>query len=174
MLNEKLAQITNEDFDFLVKNGKRSSVLVNFDFESLIYTEFGLLKFDLPNLFASGNFENLLLMLLKDRDVDCFLEDIQNYPVSKVIEFILWVRDELSDIGDLEKKYLSSDPSPKMIQAGISNLDQFGAMNIVDSLAGGDILKHELIKKLKYNVIFDKQYREVITNEIQNKLAKLK
>jgi hypothetical protein len=174
MLNSQLAQITNEDFDFLSKNGKRTSVFMRYDFESLIYSEWGLLKFDLPDLFASGNFEQLLFLLLKDRNVNVFLNDIQKQPINKAIEFILWIKDELETIKDLEKTYLSSDPSAKMFQAGINKLDQFGIMNTIDNLSGGDILKYEFIKKQKYNVIFDKQYREVITNEIQAKLAKIK
>jgi hypothetical protein len=174
MLNSQLSKITNEDFDFLSKNGKRTSIFLNHDFESLIYSEWGLLKFDLPDLFSSGNFEQLLFLLLKDRGINVFLNDIQKQPINKSIEFILWIKDELETIKELEKTYLSSDPSAKMVQAGINKLDQFGIMNTVDNLAGGDILKYELIKKQKYNVIFDKQYREVITNEIQTKLAKLK
>jgi hypothetical protein len=174
MLNSQLAQITNDDFDFLSKNGKRTSVFMQHDFESLIFSEWGLLKFDLPDLFSSGNFEELLFLLLKDRNKDFFKNSIENYDLSKAIEFILWIKDELETIKELEKTYLSSDPSAKMFQAGINKLDQFGIMNTVDNLAGGDILKYELIKKQKYNVIFDKQYREVITNEIQTKLAKLK
>ena len=174
MLNSQLAKITNDDFDFLSKNGKRSSVFMDYDFESLIYSEWGLLKFDLPDLFASGNFEQLLYLLLKDRGINFFLNDIQKQPINKIIEFILWIKDELETIKELEKTYLSSEPSAKMFQSGINKLDQFGIMNTVDNLARGDILKYELIKKQKYNVIFDKQYREVITNEIQNKLVKLK
>jgi hypothetical protein len=174
MLNSQLAQISNEDFDFLSKNGKRTSVFMNYDFESLILSEWGLLKFDLPDLFASGNFEELLFLLLKDRSVNVFILDIQNEPINKAIEFILWIKDELETIKELETTYLSSQPSAKMFQAGINKLDQFGIMNTVDNLAGGDILKYELIKKQKYNVIFDKQYREVLMNDIQNKLAKIK
>jgi hypothetical protein len=174
MLNSQLAKITNEDFEFLSKNGKRTSIFMRHDFESLIYSEWGLLKFDLPDLFASGNFEELLYLLLKDRGVDFFKKSITNYELSKAVEFILWIKDELETIKELETTYLSSQPSAKMFQAGINKLDQFGIMNTVDNLAGGDILKYNLIKKQKYNVIFDKQYREVITNEIQTKLAKIK
>jgi len=174
MLNSLLSQISNEDFNFLIKNGKRSSFLLNFDFESLIFTEWGLIKFDLPDLFATGKFEELFFLLLKDRGVNVFICNIQKEPIAKVLNFILWIRDELETISELEKTYLSSNPSAKMFQAGINKLDQFGAMNTVDSLAGGDVLKYELVKKLKYNVVFDKQYREVISGEIQSKLAKLK
>lgn len=174
MLNNLLSKISNEDFDFLSKNGKRTSVFIMHNFETLILSEWGLLKYDLPDLFATGNFEYLLFLLLKDRGVNVFINDIQKEPVNKVIEFILWIKDELEAIKELETTYLSSQPSAKMFQAGINKLDQFGIMNTVDNLAGGDILKYELIKKQKYNVIFDKQYHSVTSNDIQNKLAKLK
>jgi len=174
MLNEKLSQISQDDFNFLIKNGKRSSILLNFDFESLIYLKWGLLKETLPDLFAKNNFEQLLFLMLKDRGLHPFLIDIQMIHVEKAMSFILWIIDELKTIRELETTYLRSDPDVKLLQAGINKLDKFGLLNTLDNLAKGDVLKYDSIRELRYNVVFDKQYLEVTKSEIEKKLAKTK
>jgi hypothetical protein len=174
MLNDKLNSISQDDFNFLIKNGKRSDKICNFDFESLIHCSWGLLKEQLPDLFSKGCFDILFYLLLKDRGVNLFLNDVNNISVNDALKFILWIRDELETIKQLEQNYLVSSPNAKMVQAGIHKLDQFGLMNTLDNLAGGDILKYDEVRKLKYSVVFDKQFREIKIGEIQTKLGTLK
>ena len=174
MLNQQLSNIQQEDFNFLVKNGKRSSKLLNFDFESLIYLKWGLLKEVLPDLFSKNDFEQLFFLMLKDRGLHPFYIDVQNIDVNKAMSFILWMLDEMKTIRDLESMYLRSDPDVKLLQAGINKLDQFGLMNTLDNLAKGDILKYDSIRQLPYNVVFDKQYMEVVKSDIEKKLSKIK
>lgn len=173
-INERLSRISKDEFDFLVKNGKRSSKLFNFEFESLIYSGWGFIKEQLPQLFEKGEFDKLLFEMLKDRGVNVFMIDVQKISTNEALKFILWIRDELEAIANLEKTYLVSSPSAKMFQAGINRLDQFGLMNTIDNLANGDILKYDEVRKLRYNVVFDKQYRDIILKEIQEKLSKIK
>lgn len=174
MLNQKLSSISQEDFNFLIKNGKRSSKLINFDFESLIYLKWGLLKEALPDLFARNDFEQLFFLMLKDRGQHPFLIDCQKIEANEAISFILWIIDELKTIRELESNYLSADPDIKFLQAGGNNLNKFGLMNTLDNLAKGDVLKYDLIRELPYNVVFDKQYLEVTKSEIEKKLSKIK
>lgn len=174
MLNQKLSKISQDDFNFLIKNGKRSSYLCNFGFESLIYTKFGLLKETLPDLFARNDFEQLFYLMLQDRKQYVFRNDVQKIEVSDAMSFILWLIDEMKTIRELESNYLSADPDIKFLQAGGNNLNKFGLMNTLDNLAKGDVLKYDLIRELPYNVVFDKQYLEVTKSEIEKKLAKIK
>lgn len=174
MLNNKLLQISQDDFNFLVKNGKRSSILLNFDFESLIYLKWGFLKETLPELFAKSDFEQLFFLMLKDRGVNLFLNDIQKTEVSKAMSFILWIIDELKAIKELESTYLRSGPDAKLVQAGIGGLDKFGVLNTLDNLTKGCVWDYDKIRSLPYNVVFDKQYMEVTKSEIEKKLAKIK
>lgn len=174
MLNKKLSSISQEDFSFLIKNGKRSQILCNFDFESLIYTKFGFLKETLPDLFAKNDFEQLFYLMLQDRKQFVFLADVQKIEVNHAMSFILWLIDEMKTIRELESTYLRSDPDVKLLQAGINKLDQFGLMNTLDSLSKGDVLKYDEVRKLPYNIVFDKQYLEVTKNDIEKKLSKIK
>ena len=54
--NLALSKLSEEQFLFLMKNGKRSSILNNFDFESLTEFSFKFVKKRIPELFKSGNF----------------------------------------------------------------------------------------------------------------------
>lgn len=173
-LNQKLSLITQEDFNFLVKNGKRSSKLLTFDFESLILCKWGFLKEILPDLYARNEFEQLFFLMFKDRGINLFLSDTINIEVREAMSFILWIRDELKTIRELESTYLVSEPDIKLLQAGINELDQFGIKNTLDNLAGGDILKYDLIRQLPYHEVFDKQYMETIKKKVEKKLAKQK
>lgn len=174
MLNYKLSLISEEDFSFLIKNGKRSSKLLGFDFESLIYLKWTTLKEVIPDLFAKNDFETLFFLMLKDRGQNWFLIDIQRIEVNKAMSFILWIIDEIKSIKELESTYLKADPDIKLLQAGINNLDKFGIKNTLDNLAKGDILKYDEIRGLEYSVVFDKQFLEVTKNEIEKKLSKIK
>lgn len=174
MLNKKLSQISQEDFDFLIKNGKRSSKLLNFDFESLIYLKWGLLKETLPDLFVKNDFETLFFLMLKDRGQNWFLIDIQRIEVNKAMSFILWIIDEIKSIKELESTYLKADPDIKLLQAGINNLDKFGIKNTLDNLAKGVVWDYDKVRNTMYVEIFDKQYMEVTKSEIEKKLAKIK
>lgn len=174
MLNSKLSQISQEDFNFLIKNGKRSSKLFNFDFESLIYLKWGLLKETLPELFVKNDFETLFFLMLKDRGQNWFLIDIQRIEVNKAMSFILWIIDEIKSIKELESTYLKADPDIKLLQAGINNLDKFGIKNTLDNLAKGIVWDYEKVRNTMYVEIFDKQYMEVTKSEIEKKLAKIK
>lgn len=174
MLNNKLSQISQEDFDFLIKNGKRSSKLFNFDFESLIYLKWGLLKETLPELFVKNDFETLFFLMLKDRGQNWFLIDIQRIEVNKAMSFILWIIDEIKSIKELESTYLKADPDIKLLQAGINNLDKFGIKNTLDNLAKGIVWDYDKVRNTMYVEIFDKQYMEVTKSEIEKKLAKIK
>lgn len=174
MLNNKLSLVSQEDFNFLIKNGARSSKIINFDFESVIYFKWSFLKETLPELFASNDFEKLFLLALKDRGVNLFLNDIQKIDIVEAMSFILWIVDELKSIRELESNYLSSDPDVKLIQAGIHKLNQFGINNTLDNLAKGDVLKYNEIRNLPYNVVFDKQFLEITKADIEKKLSKIK
>lgn len=173
-LNSKLSRINQNDFDFLIKNGKRSSKLFNFDFESLIYLKWGLLKETLPELFVKNDFETLFFLMLKDRGQNWFLIDIQRIEVSKAMSFILWIIDEIKSIKELESTYLKADPDIKLLQAGINNLDKFGIKNTLDNLAKGIVWDYDKVRNTMYVEIFDKQYMEVTKSEIEKKLAKIK
>lgn len=172
--NKALLSIPEDKWSFILKNGKRQSKLDGFEFESLIYCTYGFIKNELPELIKIGDFEMLILKVFKDRSINLFPPDIDKMGYHDMLHFILWISDEIKLISRMEQEYLSGDSDIDLIAAGIHELNQFGEMNIIDSLAGGDMTKYKQIEAMPYNMIFDKQYKMIIEGIIQKRLAKIK
>ena len=170
--NLAVSKLSEEQFMFLMKNGKRTSVLNNFDFESLTEFSFKFVKKRIVELFKSGNFERVIVEAFNDRGIVFFDCDVNFINNNDLLYFIFWIKDELELWAKNEQQYLSGEPNFELLAAGINELDQFGLLNIIDSLAGGDITKHESIWNMKYGHIFDKQWKSIIEAKVQKKLAK--
>ena len=168
--NYFLSQIPDVQFRVMLKNGKRSSVLFGFDFESLIHNSFKFVKLTLPDIIKSANFERLILELANDRGLNLFHYDVDKVNPNEAFYFINWVRDEIEQINKMESVYLASDPDMELMAAGVSELNQFGAQNIIDGLTKGDDTKAEYYWNKPYSYIFDRQYKMTIENRIQKKL----
>lgn len=173
-LNRKLTEISEDVLAFLLKNGKRSSVLFGFDFEDALYFSWGLLKEKIPELLSAGDLESLYFLMLKERGINVFKIDVERIELKEAVAFYLWILDELKTISELEKNYLQNEADFNLVKAGISKLEQFGHLTTIDSLANGDLTKYEAIKKMPYNLIFDKQFLEKTKSEIEKKLIEIK
>lgn len=174
MWNSQFLSLTQEEFNFLLKNGKRSSKLLNFDFESLIYSNWATVKETLPDLFAKNEYDKLILLLFKERGINHFICDIHNISIADGMSFILWIIDEVKAIQDLEIDNLRSNPSIKQLQAGINELDKFGIDNTRDNLTDGKLWHYDKINNMPYYKVFDKQLMEITKNKINEKMAKIK
>jgi len=80
---------------------------------------------------------------------------------------------QLSEILKSESIHLKSTPNSEQRRAGIDMFDEFGVMNTIDSLAGGDILKYEQILKIDYNTVFIKQKMLKFANQFQENYTKI-
>ncbi len=86
----------------------------------------------------------------------------------------------MEDVCRTESSELKLEPTQEQLKAGIKQLDKYGMMNLIDSLAGGDLLKYESVLMMEYGVAFTKlrmnkdaklfrrRYSEVIKNEQKN------
>jgi hypothetical protein len=83
------------------------------------------------------------------------------------------VINEIENINQIEQNNLNSEPDNDMINSGINQLDVFGYLNVVDTLAGGDILKWESILALPYENVLDKMIKNTIESKIQKNYQKL-
>lgn len=160
--------VGDELYQFVKKYGKRTNTLFDVELEPLIYFPYGFVKIDLPSLLNENNIDEII-------NIIC---DIKNISVKEIadkekISLTLWLIDELEAIGSLEQNYLSSQPEPELIAAGIDKLNVFGELNVIDSLAGGDILKHEGIKALPYYSVFDKLRKDSVKREINKNYNKI-
>ena len=172
-LTEAISKLTHEEFAFIIKNGKRSSELIGYDLETITKSSYKFVNEIAPDLIKNAKFDELLYKSLRDRGYNVFFYEIENANKNKLLESFCWIYDELKEINLLEEAYLNTPPDPKLMMAGIDRMNVFGITNIVDSLAGGDILKWEQIKELPYHMVFDKQYKTAIENDIQKRLVEI-
>lgn len=155
-------------YQFVKKYGKRTNTLFDVELEPLIYFPYGFVKIDLPSLLNENNIDEIIKLICDIKDI-C----VKKITDKEKISLTLWLIDELEAIGSLEQNYLSSQPEPELIASGIDELNVFGELNIIDSLAGGDILKWEQVKQLPYHSIFDKLRKDNIERKINKNYNKI-
>lgn len=172
-LNQRIQSLKQDEFDFIIKNGVREDSILGYKASQLIYLPFSFVKSALPSLADKNDFTGLILKYLNLCGHNVFEYEIEKAHIKEAFKFICWIFDEYNAINRLEKEYLTGDPDFVLLAAGVNRLNQFGDFNIIDCLAGGDILKHDLIKAMPYNILFDKQLKNKIDGEIQKKYQEI-
>lgn len=162
-----------DQYDFIKKHAKKSGDIAGYHLEDLTDTPWIVLKEQVPELLKDGRYEEAILLLLEGNFKDVKRRKVLKSQNSQKLTFIMWVFDQYHEINEMEGKYLYSTPDPKMMQAGIHELDPLGDVNLIDSLSDGDILKWDSIKKMRYSVIFDKRLKNTIEARINKRLIDL-
>jgi hypothetical protein len=148
----------------------RKSRIFGLDFKSLIFSSYWLVKNDLPELLSANEFSEAIEAVCADKGYNLKASDLD---IVEAMPFILFLIDELGLIAEVEQKYLSTPPDNDLLNAGVKDLDEIGALNVVDSLANGNILEWDRIKKLSYNTVFDKLRKNTVEGKIQKKYNKI-
>jgi len=169
-LETQLATLSQTELQVLVKTAKRSNTLFGKSIKELIYYPYKIVKIQLPKLLQNNELTQIVALFFKGVTT----EKIDRAKLSELSSFIVWVIDQLEAIYRLENQYLSSSPDRDLVKAGVSELDQFGELNVIDNLAGGDILKWKKVKKLPYYMVFDKLHKNAVETKIQRNYNKIK
>lgn len=72
--------------------------------------------------------------------------------------------EQLKVVLESERNVLHKEPTREQKLAGIDMFSDFGVMNTVKALAGGDVLKYEAVTKLEYNIVFT----HMVMNKVQS------
>lgn len=171
MVNEALNQLKAVDFEILMKYSKRSNKVFSVELPMLIYFSYRFVKIDLPELLGSGNIEEILNLICKEKNIE--YNQQSNITASELISFVLWLKDEVEIVQRLEQEHLSSQPDNDLIAAGIHELNELGEINVIDQLAGGDILKWELVEQLPYYKVFDKLKKNTVEAKVNKEYQKI-
>ena len=159
-----------EDYSFLDKFAIREGKLLGIHFEDLTEIPFGLLKEEIPELFKVQKYEESIHKLLRTKKKAVPFWRVKKADNQKKFLFLLWVKDQMVKISEMEQTYLHNPPDPKLLAAGLRNLDPLGTINTVDLLAGGDILKWEAIRQLPYSEVFNKLLKNAIEYRINKEM----
>jgi len=166
----KLSTLTPEEIKLVFDNSKEKSSIFEVSFKSLIYYEWWYVKTTIPNLIKEGQLTQLVSTLLKKEGSEL---DALGAEVHDIIGVIVWVLAELTRIQELEATYLTPEPNADLQNAGVEELQQFGEVNALDSLAGGDITKWEDIKKIPYHDVFDKMRKSLIESKVEKRYKEI-
>lgn len=87
-------------------------------------------------------------------------EEIEPVGIKDFYPALNFVVEQHKKLIERENRILHHEPEVEELEAGIESLQKFGRMATVDTLAGGDLLKHNLIIEMPYSRVFTKLYME--------------
>lgn len=162
----ELSKLTKEEIKLVFDNSKEKNTIFGVTFKSLIYYEWWYVKTEVPNMLNKGQLTLLVNTLLEKEQAPFKAEEAE---VKDIMGVAVWAMAEIKRIYELESTYLVGTPNTDLQNAGIKDLEAFGEINTLDALAGGDITKWPLIKKVPYHDAFDKLRKNLIESEIQKR-----
>lgn len=144
------------------KAGKRSATLHSVEVEDVRFLKFKTIvaiKDAMARADARTEFDVLTAVFQN------FGKEYKPLPNTEkqTVEFIFFIIDGVKGIANME----ASSFEPESADVDTSGLDRFKEINIVDSLAGGDILKWEQIQELPYFDVFIKMLMIQEKNKIE-------
>lgn len=164
--------MTNEKaIEYILKYGKPTDSLNGYQSKSLLYLPYGLVRITLPALQKENRHDAVIDTIMKNQHKGFKLDGAST---NDKMAFYLFVKKELETIQFLERTYMSGDPEPELVAAGVANLNEFGAFASVHALAKGDILKHEAIEALPYFQVYQTLKLNKINADIEKKYIHIK
>lgn len=106
----------------------------------------------------------------------CKTRDIMRMEVTQFYRCMRFITNEVNRVMRLEQhhwKVATTEYDGRLQEAGVKELEMFGDLPMIDSLAGGDILRYNDIEGVNYlDAHYVLWYRAIQTN-IQNRFQKL-
>lgn len=164
MTNFSLDGLTQDDFNRIMKFGKPSNKVGQYVSKPFIELPYGVVRKDLPTLQKKDLLQESILLILECQFPKV---DLTGVTANELMSFILWMKKQQEHIFHIEELYLSTDPEPEMMAAGVHRLNELGTLSTIHSLAGGDPLKHAGIEAMPYFKIYEILKLEKIQRDVQ-------
>lgn len=110
---------------------------------------------------------------IDDEDIERKLVELNNQPCVAVLIAGNELMKQYLGIIDYESKIPKPIRKSDETRAGIKDLDKYGVFGFIDGLAGGDILKHDLIYKLPYETVMLKSNLNTEVANYQHRLREI-
>ncbi|WP_228443219.1 hypothetical protein [Chryseobacterium nematophagum] len=162
--------LTQHQFQLLLKYGKASANIGGFKSKAFIELPYGMVKKDVPALLKDDKVVEAINLIM-----ECQYEkfELGNSSGNEVFGFLLWILSQYEFIKRIESRHLHSDPDPEILAAGISRLNEFGELSVIDNLANGNLLEYDRIEALPYFKVYQKLKLDKIIREINKKYQKI-
>ena len=169
-LEYEFNSLTENQLQMLLKYGKASDAIGGFKSKAFIELPYGIIKKDVPALLKDDKVVEAIQLIMECQH-DKF--DFGNSSGNDVFGFLLWILSQYEFIKQIESMNLNSDPEPEMLAAGISRLNEFGELSVIDNLANGNILEYDRIEALPYFKVYQKLKLDKVIREINKKYQKI-
>ena len=146
-------------------NGKESPNLTELPFKVIITIE---------NMFKNLHRDPLIQVDIVSVVFEIDTDIIKNIGIFDFYPAFNFIYTQYQKLVEREHKVLNYDVEGDEMEAGIDRFTKFGRLSTIDTLSGGDILKHEEIINLTYSRIFTKLYLESEKAKYQKELHKIK
>lgn len=144
------------------KAGKRSAKLMDLEIDDIRFLKFKTIV-EIKDAMEKANertdFEILNAVF---RDKGKVYEPKPGFE-KQTVEFLMFIHDGIQGIANMEQDSFV----PEASDVDTSGLDQFKELNIIDSIAGGDVLKWEAIQEQPYWNIFLKMLKNAEERKIE-------
>ncbi len=151
---------------------KRSNELNGYKSKEITELSFIDVSEVIPQLIRDLEFESVFLMCLNFGKRKMNLAQVESYDNYEKLYFLAWIIEELRNIAKMEKDYLFSTPSKKMLTSGADKLNVLGNFNIIDEIAKKYNYTHKEVEMLSYDTVFKIQWRDKIMNDVKLKMTK--
>jgi len=157
-------------YDYYLEYGKHKAV-DHFGIGAFVDASFGFVK-DLQYYFNSTQEGFTWDDFFKEMSIFTGrgVHDLQHMSIFTLMEVVKYITDQVSIINNMEANYLGYAPDANEVRAGIDKFSEYGGFVQFDSLAQGDLLRYDAIKKLPYSICFTKLKLEVDRSTYQKNL----
>lgn len=165
---------TIPNLELVQKYSERIDTLLGIKVTDFTYLPYRIVKQEIREMIYNSQLDEVILLVLKCYKKTVTLKQVKKIDNYEKLKFIFWLQDQVKTINEMERKHLVTPPDPKLVAAGIEELDVLGDDNLIDSLAGGDVAKWEEIRNIPYDIIFRKQLKTNIEARIAKRMEKKK
>lgn len=151
---------------------KKSNILNGYKSKEITELSFIDVTETIPNLIRDLDFENAFMLCLDFGKRKLNFAQVEMFDNYEKLYFLAWIIEELKNIAKMEKDYLFSSPSKKMLQSGADKLNVLGSFNVIDEIAKKYKYTHKEVERLSYDTVFKIQWRDKILNDIKLKMSK--
>ena len=162
--------VTQQQLDFIFKYGQGSNKLGKYESKNFTELPYGIVRMDILTLQKKELHLEAIMMIL-----ECQFEKVSLKGVTQndLFAFLVWMKKEQDKLFTRERNYLSSDPDPEAVAAGINRLDEFGALATIHTLAHNQVWRHKDIYNTPYFEIYQVLKLEKVQRDVQKAHQKI-
>lgn len=126
---------------------------------------------ELKEAYKEGDILNLVIKSLK-----CDYKDLPKKDYKDFIYYLAFIEDQVLNVLKMEQALNKPDEDDDglLSMCGIEKLEKYGALNVIDNLAKGNMLNWSKIEELPYNQIYTKLLMDKERATVQRTYSKLK